>query len=439
MGAFSLIVVINLLIDMQRCRLLSLIARNNPKCNIYPSKYFSQTSSLSQDEFLTAENVFPPVTHFSEDEKSIQLAVEKFAQDRMKPLVKEMDEKGQMDQRLIDELFSNGFMGIEIPTDYGGVGSSFFASILAVEEVARVDPSVAILVDIHNTLITTVIMQRGTEEQKKYWLPKLASDTVGSFCLSEESSGSDAFAMKTVAKPDGQGNFVLNGTKLWISNSEQAGLFVVFANADPSQGYKGITAFLIPKDTPGLSIGKKEDKMCIRASSTCPLHLENVKVSKDQVLGEVGQGYRYCIEILNEGRIGIGARMIGLCRGAFDCALPYLYERKQFGQSIWNFQAMQHQVAEMATKLEAAKLLTYNAARLREGGHNCVKEAAMAKYYSAEVAGQITSKCIEWMGGVGITRDYAAEKFYRDAKIGAIYEGTANIQLNTIAKFLDKW
>lgn len=369
----------------------------------------------------------------------MQQTVEKFAQERIKPLVKQMDENHALDSGIIDELFANGFMAVEIPTEYDGVGASFFSSLLVVEEIARVDPSVAILVDIHNTLINTIVIRYGTDAQKSHWLPKLASGSVGSFCLSEASSGSDAFAMKCLAKPDGKGNYTLNGTKLWISNSEQAELFVVFANTDFSLGYRGITAFLIPRDSPGLSIGKKEDKMCIRASSTCPVHFENVHIGADQVLGEVGKGYKYCIELLNEGRIGIGAQMIGLARGALDVTLPYLHDRKQFGQSIWEFQAMQHQVADMATQLEAAKLLTYNAARLKEAGAPCVKEAAMAKYHSAELAGKLTSKCIEWMGGVGITTDYAIEKFYRDSKIGAIYEGTANIQLNTIAKYLQTW
>jgi len=298
-----------------------------------------------------------------------------------------------------------------------------------------VDPSVSVFMDVQNTLVNTLLMKLGTEEQKNEWLPRLSTDTVGCFCLTEPTSGSDAFAMKTTAKKDGE-HFIINGSKMWITNSGHASLAMVFANADPDKGYRGITCFLVPLEADGVTIGKKEDKLGIRASSTCPVSFDNVRVHESQILGEYGKGYKYAIECLNEGRIGIGAQMIGLAQGALDVAVPYTKERNQFGKAIFDFQGMQHQIADMSVKLEAARLLTYNAARLKEAGKPFIMEAAMAKYYSSEIATAATSKAVEWMGGVGFSKDYPVEKFYRDCKIGCIYEGTSNIQLNTIAKLL---
>ncbi|KAL3313554.1 hypothetical protein Ciccas_007840 [Cichlidogyrus casuarinus] len=357
----------------------------------------------------------------------------------IKPLVRKMDQQGFMEKELISQLFSTGLMGIEVPAQYGGADSTFFSSIIAIEEIAKVDPSIAILVDIQNTLIVTLIKQLGNEEQKSRWLPALAQDTVGSFCLSEVASGSDAFSLKTVAKPDGD-DYVISGSKLWISNSVEAGLFLVMANAAPEKGYKGITTFIIPAGTKGISLGKKEDKLGLRASSTCAVHFDEVRVPKTAILGELGQGYKYAIAMLNEGRIGIAAQMLGLAQGCFDFAVNYTRERKQFGQRVWDFQAIQHQIAYLATQMEALRVFVYNTARLKEAtsGGAIVKEAAMCKYLSANLAAEVTSKSIEWMGGVGFTKDYPVEKFYRDVKIGTIYEGTNNIQLNTIAKCLDR-
>jgi len=334
-------------------------------------------------------------------------------------------------------LFSNGLMGIEIDSDYGGTGSSFFSSIITVEELAKVDPAVSVFCDIQNTLINTLIRNLGTTEQKEKYLPRLSQDMVGSFCLSEPGSGSDAFSLKTQAVKSGD-SYIINGSKMWISSAEIAGVFLVMANVNPTAGYKGITCFLVDKNTPGLVVGKKEDKLGIRASSTCTVHFDNVQVPASNILGKEGQGYKYAISMLNEGRIGIGAQMVGLAQGCFDATVPYTLQRIQFGKRIFDFQAMQHQIAEVATQIECARLLVYNAARLKEAGMPFVKEAAMAKYYSSEVATLTTSKCIEWMGGVGFTKDYPVEKFFRDCKIGTIYEGTTNIQLNTIAKFVEQ-
>jgi len=307
--------------------------------------------------------------------------------------------------------------------------------VVIIEELARIDPSVSVFMDVQNTLVNTLLLKLGTEEQKNEWLPKLSKDLAGCFCLSEASSGSDAFAMKTTAKKDGE-HYVINGEKLWITNSGHAGLMMVFANANPELGYKGITCFLVPADSEGVTVGKKEDKLGIRASSTCPVVFEDVRVHESSILGEYGKGYKYAIECLNEGRIGIGAQMIGLAQGALDVAIPYTKQRNQFGKSIFDFQGMQHQIADISTKLEAARLLVYNAARMKEAGQPMIMQAAMAKYYSSEVATLATSKAVEWMGGVGFVKDYPVEKFYRDCKIGCIYEGTSNIQLNTIAKLL---
>lgn len=382
----------------------------------------------------------PPLTILSDEETMIRESTRKFAVEKVGPLVREMDEKSHLDSSIIDGLFEQGFMSIEIPEEYGGTGSNFTSMVTVIEELARIDTSVSTFCDVQNTLVNTLFLKLGNEDQKNEYLPKLASSTVGSFCLSEAGSGSDAFGMKTVAKKDGD-DYIINGNKLWITNSEHAGVFLVFANAVPEKmndkdGYKGITLFVVPKDTPGLSLGKKEDKIGIRASSTCPVILEDVRVPASSILGEFGKGYKYAIECLNEGRIGIGAQMVGLAQGAMDVAVPYTKERHQFRRPVYEFQGMQHQISDVATKLEAARLLVYNAARLKEAGKPMVMEAAMAKYYASEVATLATSKCMEWMGGVGFVKDYPIEKFYRDVKIGCIYEGTSNIQLNTIAKLL---
>jgi len=348
-----------------------------------------------------------------------------------------MDESATMDSGIITELFEQGFMGIEIPAEQGGVGANFMSSCLVIEELAKVDASVSVMVDVQNTLVNNVFSFYASDEIKADVFPRLAGNTLGSFCLSEAGSGSDAFALRTRAEDKGD-HYELNGSKMWITNGGEAGLFLVMANVDPSAGYRGITCFLVERDQEGFSVGKKEDKMGIRASSTVPLTLEGVKVSKDRVVGEVGKGYKIAIEILNEGRIGIAAQMLGIAQGAFDATMPYLFERQQFGSAIGDFQGMQHQYAQAGMELEAARLMVYNAARRKEAGLNFVKEAAMAKLYTAQVAERTTSRCIEWMGGLGFVKDYPQEKFYRDQKIGAIYEGTSSVMLNTIGKMIAK-
>jgi len=378
-----------------------------------------------------------PVTKLSEDEQMMKDSVSKLANQVIAPFVKKMDNQQYFEPEVVEALFSNGLMGIEIDSEYGGTGSSFFSSIITVEELAKVDPAVSVFCDIQNTLINTLIRNLGTTEQKEKYLTRLSQDMVGSFCLSEAGSGSDAFSLKTNAVKSGD-DYIINGSKMWISSAEIAGVFLVMANANPKAGYKGITCFLVDKGTPGLSVGKKEDKLGIRASSTCTVHFDNVRVPASSILGKEGQGYKYAISMLNEGRIGIGAQMVGLSQGCFDAAVPYTLQRVQFGKRIFDFQSMQHQIATVATQIECARLLVYNAARLKEAGMPFVKEAAMAKYFSSEVATLTTSKCIEWMGGVGFTKDYPVEKFFRDCKIGTIYEGTTNIQLNTIAKFVEQ-
>ncbi|KAM9426506.1 short/branched chain specific acyl-CoA dehydrogenase, mitochondrial [Pholidichthys leucotaenia] len=380
---------------------------------------------------------FPPLQTYSEEESMMREAVKKYAQERIAPFVSQMDENSHMDEEVIKSLFEQGLMGIEIDPHYGGTGSSFFSSILVIEELAKVDPSVAVLCDIQNTLINTLFVKLGSPAQKEKYLTRLSTDTVGSFCLSEAESGSDAFALKTRAEKH-KDYYVINGSKMWISNAENAGIFLVMANVDHSVGYKGITCFIVDRDTEGLEICKKENKLGLRASSTCPLSFDNVMVPEKNVLGEVGHGYKYAIGMLNEGRIGIAAQMLGLAQGCFDHTVPYTRQRVQFGKRIFDFQGMQHQIAHVATQIEAARLLTYNATRLKEAGRPFIKEACMAKYFAAEVATLTTSKCIEWMGGVGFTKDYPIEKYYRDCKIGTIYEGTTNIQLSTMAKFIDK-
>ncbi|KAJ8404791.1 hypothetical protein AAFF_G00331780 [Aldrovandia affinis] len=381
--------------------------------------------------------VYPPLQTFSEEESMMKEAVKKFAQERIAPLVSKMDENSAMDELVIKDLFEQGLMGIEIDPEYGGTGSTFFSSILVIEELAKVDPSVAVVCDIQNTLINTLLTKLGTEAQKQQYLSRLSTDMVGSFCLSEAESGSDAFSLKTRAEKHND-YYVINGSKMWISNAEHAGVFLVMANVDLSAGYRGITCFIVDRDTEGLHIGKKENKLGLRASSTCPLNFDNVKVPEKNILGKIGHGYKYAIGMLNEGRIGIAAQMLGLAQGCFDHAVPYTRQRVQFGKRIFDFQGMQHQIAHVATQLEAGRLLTYNAARLKEAGRPFIKEACMAKYFTSEVATLTTSKCIEWMGGVGFTKDYPIEKYYRDCKIGTIYEGTTNIQLTTMAKFIDQ-
>lgn len=387
--------------------------------------------------FSMENGKIPPITFLTEDERMMKETVAKLAQEKVAPFVKKMDENNLFEKSVINELFQNGLMGIEIPTELGGSGCNFMTTMLVVEELSKVCPAVAALVDIHNTLVCSLLMKVGNKEQKEKYLPKLAQEYAGSFALTEPTSGSDAFSLKTTAKKDGN-HYVINGTKMWISNSDIAGVFLLMANAKPEAGYKGITTFIVDRDTPGFTVGKKEDKLGIRASGTCMLHFENVRVPEENLLGEFGKGYQYAAGFLNEGRIGIGAQMLGLAQGCFDATIPYLLERKQFGQDIYSFQSMQHQIATIATEIECARLLTYNAARLQEAGKPYVKEAAMAKYYASEVAQRTTIKCIDWMGGVGFTKDFPQEKFYRDCKIGAIYEGTTNMQLSTIAKNIRK-
>ncbi|XP_057682670.1 short/branched chain specific acyl-CoA dehydrogenase, mitochondrial [Corythoichthys intestinalis] len=398
----------------------------------------STKSALELDSVQTTGMVsFPPLQSYSEEESMMRESVKKYAQERIAPLVAKMDEQSFMDEAVINSLFEQGLMGIEIDPEYGGTGSTFFSSILVIEELAKVDASVAVLCDIQNTLINTLFMQLGTAAQKEKYLNRLSTDMIGSFCLSEAESGSDAFALKTRAEKH-KDYYVINGSKMWISNAENAGVFLVMANVDPSAGYRGITCFIVDRETEGLEICKKENKLGLRASSTCPLNFDNVKVPEKNILGKIGQGYKYAIGMLNEGRVGIAAQMLGLAQGCFDHTVPYTRQRVQFGKRIFDFQGMQHQIAHVATQIEAARLLTYNAARLKEAGRPFIKEACMAKYFTAEVATLTTSKCIEWMGGVGFTKDYPIEKYYRDCKIGTIYEGTTNIQLSTMAKFIDK-
>ncbi len=375
------------------------------------------------------------MTALSEEEQFFQTTIRKFAREEIRPHVREMDEAGVFRKDLIRQFFEMGLMGIEIPEEYGGQGGSFFQAILAVEELSAVDPSAGVIVDVQNTICNNAVLRWATPEQKARYLPRLASSMVASYALSEAGSGSDAFAMATRAEDHGD-HFLLNGRKLWITNAAEAGLFVLFANANPPLGYKGVTAFLVERDFPGFQVGKKEDKLGLRASSTCELILDNCRVPRENLMGSVGQGYKIAIETLNEGRIAIGAQMIGLARGALDHACAYARERKQFGRPIGEFQGVQFELAKMATEIEAARLLVYNAARLRDAGMPFLTEAAMAKYYSSEVAEKAASKSIEVHGGVGVTRDYPVEKLYRDAKIGRIYEGTSNIQLLTIAKKL---
>jgi butyryl-CoA dehydrogenase/short/branched chain acyl-CoA dehydrogenase len=377
----------------------------------------------------------PPLVAFSEDEQLFRDSIRQFAEERIRPLVREMDEKQVMDSGLVQELFQMGVMGIEVPQQYGGGGGTFFEAILAVEEISKVDPSVGVLVDVQNTLVINALLRWGTEEQKKKYLTRMAADSVGAYALSEAGSGSDAFALTTRAELKGD-HYILNGRKLWITNAKEAGIYILIATVDASAGYKGITAFIVEKEFPGFTVGHKEDKLGIRASSTCELILEDCKVPKANVLGEVGKGYKVAIETLNEGRIGIGAQMVGLAAGAWNHAAKYAQERKQFGKAIAEFQGVQFQLAQAATEIEAARMMMYNAARMKDAGMNFVKEAAMTKLYTSQVAERAASLAVEIYGGYGFVKDYPVEKYYRDAKIGKIYEGTSNMQLNTIAKLV---
>jgi short/branched chain acyl-CoA dehydrogenase len=374
-----------------------------------------------------------PLTVLSEEEQMFQQSVRDFAIERIRPLVQQMDRDATMSKDLISAFFELGIMGIEVPDEFGGAGSSFFNAVLVVEELSHVDASCGVLVDVQNTLVNNAIIRWGSADQKSKYLPKLAADTIGAYALSEAGSGSDAFALALKAEDKG-GEWVLNGQKLWITNAAEAGIFIVFANANPDAGYKGITAFLVERDFPGFRVGKKEDKTGIRASSTCELILEDCRVPAENVLGEAGKGYKIAIETLNEGRIGIGAQMLGVARGALEYAIAYTKERKQFGQSIASFQGVQFQIAQAATELEAARLMVYNAARLKDAGKPFVREAAMAKLFSSQVAEKVTSLCVQLYGGNGYTKEYPVEKFWRDSKVGQIYEGTSNMQLATIAK-----
>ncbi|KAF2721398.1 acyl-CoA dehydrogenase precursor [Polychaeton citri CBS 116435] len=379
-----------------------------------------------------------PITHFSEVETAMAETVSKFANEVVLPKVREMDENEKMDPEIIEQLFENGLMGIEIPEKYGGAGMNFTAAIVGIEELARVDPSVSVMVDVHNTLVNTAILKYGSEESRKKWLPQLATGTLGSFCLSEPASGSDAFALRTRAEKTADG-YTINGSKMWITNSMEAGFFIVFANLHPDKGYKGITAFMIDKSTPGFSIAKKEKKLGIKASSTCVLNFDDVQIPHSNLLGKEGEGYKYAIGILNEGRIGIAAQMTGLALGAWENAASYVWnDRKQFGQFVGEFQGMQHQLAQAYTEICAARALVYNAARKKEAGEDFVRDAAMAKLFASQVAGRVSGSAVEWMGGMGFVREGLAEKYWRDSIIGKIYEGSSNIQLSTIAKLLQR-
>ncbi len=384
----------------------------------------------TSDNFLHA-----PLTALSEVERMFLAMAREFAANEILPHIVTMDREGVFDLTLLKTIFAQGFMGIGVDEAYGGSGGSFFQAILAIEEFSRVDASTGVVIDVQNTLVNNALQRWGTPEQKKKYLPRLAADTLGAYALSEANSGSDAFALTTRAR-ENENHFVLSGRKLWITNAKEAEFFIVFANVNPEAGYRGITAFSIERETPGFSVGKKEDKLGIRASSTCELILEDCRVHRENVLGEVGKGYKLAIETLNEGRIGISAQMVGLAQGALDAALKYAQERKQFGKAIADFQGIQFQLARLATDVEAARLMTYNAARLKDAGLPFVKESAMAKYFTSQVAERVASECLEVFGGYGFTRDYPAEKFLRDAKIGKIYEGTSFMQLQTIAKLI---
>mmetsp|Transcript_32734 Transcript_32734/g.82121 ORF Transcript_32734/g.82121 Transcript_32734/m.82121 type:complete len:417 (+) Transcript_32734:67-1317(+) len=390
-------------------------------------------SGVSLTNCKTYSSAHPPLSALSQEEVMLQESIRRFAEDQIRPLVSKMDEAQHMERSVIDGCFEQGLMGMEIPEKYGGGGMSFTCSVLAIEELAKVDPSVSVCVDVQNTLINNAFINYGSDTLKKKYLPMLAQNTLASFGLSEWGSGTDAFAMKTTAEDKGD-HFVLNGGKAWITNSAEAGLFLIFANVDPSKGHRGITAFVVERGTEGLTVGKKEDKLGIRASSTCELIIEDLKVSRENILGEVGKGYKIAIGTLNEGRIGIAAQMLGLAEGCYALTMPYLAERKQFNTRIADFQGMQHQYANAYMEIHASKLLTYEAARLKDAGKPFIREASMAKLYASQVAERTASTCVNMLGGVGFTKEFGVEKYFRDCKIGQIYEGTSNIQLQTIAK-----
>src|SRR5215510_10218750 len=390
---------------------------------------------MSQPASSMSEIAPRPLTSLTDEENLFRESVREFAEQQIKPLASEMDENSKFSTELIQQFFDLGLMGIEIPEEYGGQGGSFFSAILAVEELSRVDASAGVIVDVQNTLVNNCILRWANEDQKGRYFPRLTSDTVGAYALSEAGSGSDAFALATKAEDKGDA-FLLNGRKLWITNGGEAGIFIVFANVAPEKGYRGITAFLVERDLPGFTVGKKENKLGIRASSTCELILEDCLVKKENVLGQIGQGYKIAIETLNEGRIGIGSQMVGISQGALESGINYTKERQQFGKPVASFKGVKFQVAQIATELEAARLMVYNAARLKDAAENFVVQAAMAKLFTSQVAEHVTSQVVELFGGYGFTKDYPAEKYYRDAKIGTIYEGTSNMQLQTIAKLL---
>lgn len=383
------------------------------------------------------DQLVPPLTQLTEDEQMLKDAAAEFAETVIKPKVSEMDEAAKLDPELVQHFFEMGLMGIEIPERYQGGGGTFFMSIVAIEQISKVDASAGVFMDVQNTLVNNAFLRWGNDDVKARYLPQLAMEKVGAYCLSEAGSGSDAFALKTTAKEEGD-HYVLNGSKLWITNANEADIFLVFANLNPEAGYKGITAFIVERDFDGFSVSKKENKLGIRASSTCEILLEDCKVPKANVLGEIGKGYKVAMETLNEGRIGIGAQMVGIAQGAFDAALAYTQERTQFGKSISEFQGVQFQLAKMAIDIETARLLVYNSARRKENGQSFLKEAAMAKYHASEIAENVSSLAVDLFGGYGYVKEYPVEKYYRDSKIGKIYEGTSNMQLNTIAKLLLK-
>jgi alkylation response protein AidB-like acyl-CoA dehydrogenase len=400
---------------------------------ISASRHSSDVATFREAVVQQQVEIPPPLTRLTQDETLFRDSVFEFADCEIRPRVREMDEHAKIPRELIDKLFDLGVMGIEIPELHGGAGATFFHSVLAVEAISRVDPSVGVLVDVQNTLVVNAINRWGSEDVKRRYLTRLADGTIGAYALSEAGSGSDAFALATRAVDRGD-EFLLTGRKLWITNGDEADVFIVFANLNPDAGYRGITAFVVERGASGFTVGKKEDKLGIRASSTCELIMEDCRVPRGNVLGEVGKGYKVAIETLNEGRIGIGAQMIGLAQGALDHAVRYVKERKQFGKPIGDFQGVQFQIAHAATELEAARLMVYNAARLRDAGQPFLKEAAMAKLFSSEVAESVSSLAVNLYGGYGFVKDYPVEKLFRDAKIGQIYEGTSNLQLQTIAK-----
>src|SRR6185369_16961541 len=390
---------------------------------------------MSQPASSMSESAPRALTSLSDEESLFRQSVREFADQQIRPVASEMDEKGKFAPELIQQFFELGLMGIEVPEEYGGQGGSLFNAILAVEELSRADASAGVVVDVQNTLVNNAFLRWGNEDQKTRYFPRLTADTVGAYALSEAGSGSDAFALATKAEDKGDA-FLLNGHKLWITNGAEAGIFIVFANVAPDKGYRGITAFIVERDFAGFTVGKKENKLGIRASSTCELILEDCLVKKENVLGEIGKGYKIAIETLNEGRIGIGAQMVGLSQGALESGINYAKERQQFGKSIASYQGVQFQIAQIATELEAARLMVYNCARMKDAGENFVMQAAMTKLFTSQVAERVTSQVVELYGGYGYTKDYPAEKFYRDAKIGKIYEGTSNMQLQTIAKLI---